>query len=146
MSLLYTAAPHGTKGGTVMRTHPTLSRWGLLVLLVTASPAWGQVEINQTTALAGNVTPGDAAGFPVTLSVGGSYKLTGNLSVPDADTTALIITADYVTLDLNGFSLRGKQACTGSPVTNFRPTGTGDRIAAGNPTCIAGLNAQISVI
>jgi len=126
-----------------MRTHPTLSRWGLLVLLVTASPAWGQVEINQTTALAGNVTPGDAAGFPVTLSVGGSYKLTGNLSVPDADTTAVLITADYVTLDLNGFSLRGKTVCTGSPVTSCSPTGTGVGIEASNRSGIVVRNGQI---
>src|SRR5262249_7681164 len=143
MSLLYTAAPHGTKGGTVMRTHPTLSRWGLLVLLVTASPAWGQVEINQTTALAGNVTPGDAAGFSVTLSVGGSYKLTGNLSVPNANTTAILITADYVTLDLNGFSIRGKTVCTGSPVTSCSPTGTGVGIEASNRNGIVVRNGQI---
>ena len=32
----------------------------------------GVIEINQARALAGGVTPGDTAGFPVTISVSGS--------------------------------------------------------------------------
>jgi len=127
-----------------MRTHNTLLRWGLLSLLAAAgSPAWGQVEINQTTALAGNVTPGDAAGFPVTLSVGGSYKLTSNLSVPNANTTAILITANSVTLDLNGFSIRGKTVCTGSPVSSCSPTGTGIGVDATGRKGIVIRNGQV---
>ena len=41
----------------------------------------GIVLIDQNRALAGNVTPGDAPGFPVTLSQPGSYRLSGNLRV-----------------------------------------------------------------
>jgi hypothetical protein len=64
----------------------------------------GVVLINQSQALAGNITPGDAPGFPVTISQSGSYRLTGNLIIPDANTTAIQITAENVTLDLNGLA------------------------------------------
>ena len=69
--------------------------------------AQAQVVITQAKVNAGNVTPGDAPGFPLTLSRAGSYKLTGNLTVPDANTTAVEITADNVTLDRNGFGIFG---------------------------------------
>ena len=74
----------------------------------------GVVLIDQNRALAGNVTPGDAAGFPITISVSGSYRLSGNLTVPDRFTTAIEITADNVTIDLNGFSISGPTVCTHS--------------------------------
>jgi hypothetical protein len=83
----------------------------------------GVVLINQSSALAGNVTPGDTAGFPVTISVSGSYRLSGNLTVPDANTTAIKVTADNVTIDLNGFSILGPVVCVGTPVTSCMPTG-----------------------
>src|SRR5690242_21281609 len=85
----------------------------------------GVVLINQNTALAGNVTPGDTPGFPVTIAAPGSYKLSGNLTVPDANTTAIQITADNVTIDLNGFSIIGPVVCSGFPVTSCTTTGSG---------------------
>ncbi|NWG73776.1 MAG: hypothetical protein HXY24_04090 [Rubrivivax sp.] len=39
----------------------------------------GEILITQAKALAGNVTPGDAPGFPVTISQPGKYKLAGHL-------------------------------------------------------------------
>lgn len=79
----------------------------------------GVVEISQTRAAAGGVSPGDAPGFPVTLSEPGSYVLTSNLDVRSfpgaADLTAVDITADDVTLDLNGFRIVGPASCTGAP-------------------------------
>jgi hypothetical protein len=72
----------------------------------------GVILIDQNHALAGNVTPGDAPGFPVTISQPGSYRLSGNLTVPDVNTTAIQITVDNVTLDLNGFSIIGPNVCT----------------------------------
>ncbi len=72
----------------------------------TAFAADGVVLIDQNRALAGGVTPGDTPGFPVTLSQPGSYKLSGNLTVPQG-TDAFFITADNVTLDLNGFVVTG---------------------------------------
>lgn len=63
----------------------------------------GVVEINAARVSAGDVTPGDEPGYPVTIDRSGSYRLTGSLSVRDA--TAIEIETDHVTLDLNGFVL-----------------------------------------
>jgi hypothetical protein len=87
-------------------------RAGLLVavtLLLGAGPAVaadGEVLISQAQANAGNVTPGDTAGFPITLSRSGKYKLSGSLDVP-AGQYGLLITADNVSVDLNGFMIAG---------------------------------------
>src|SRR2546423_9959248 len=89
-----------------------------------AMPAWavdGVILIDQNKAMTGNVTPGDTPGFPVTISLPGSYRLASNLTVPDSDTTAIRITAANVTLDLNGFAILGPTTCsrTGSPPPGF---------------------------
>jgi hypothetical protein len=64
--------------------------------------------------------------FPITISAPGSYILASNLTVPDENTTAISVQADYVTIDLNGFSIQGPVTCTGSPVTSCSPSfGTG---------------------
>ena len=81
-----------------------------LLALAAVSNAQAQTTIDQNKALAGNITPGDAAGFPITLSLPGSYKLTSNLVVP-AFTRGVLIQADGVTLDLNGFSISGPVTC-----------------------------------
>jgi hypothetical protein len=70
------------------------------------------IPINQTRASAGGITPGDSAGFPVTISASGSYRLTGNLTVPNFD--GIDITAPDVTIDLNGFTMSGPVTCSGS--------------------------------
>jgi hypothetical protein len=77
----------------------------LILFAVLTAPSFavdGVVLINRSSALAGNVTPGDTPGFPVTISVSGRYRLSGNLTVP-ANTDAIDITANNVTIDLNGF-------------------------------------------
>jgi hypothetical protein len=92
--------------------------FSLAILAALAVPIYavdGIVLINQSNALAGNVTPGDTPGFPVTISVSGSYKLSGNLTVPDASTAGIVIAADFVSLDLNGFSIIGPVVCSGGP-------------------------------
>jgi hypothetical protein len=63
----------------------------------------GVIEINQTKALAGLVTPTDAPLFPVTIDSQGSYRLTSDLIV-DSGKVIEILT-DHVSLDLNGFSI-----------------------------------------
>lgn len=64
--------------------------------------------------------------FPLVISQSGSYRLKSNITVPDANTTAISVQADNVTIDLNGFSILGP--CTGgSPCS---PTGTGVGIKA----------------
>ena len=66
----------------------------------------GVTLIDQNKALAGNVTPGDAPGFPVTITRPGSYRLSSNLLLP-ASGDGIVIASSGVTLDLNGFSLIG---------------------------------------
>ena len=60
-----------------------------VITALSASPALaasgGEVLISQDQAISGSVTPGDAPGFPVTLSASGRYRLAGNLS-PTAGT------------------------------------------------------------
>jgi hypothetical protein len=73
----------------------------------------GVITIDQAKAEAGGVTPGDAPGFPVTLSQPGSYRLMGALAVP-ANTDGIVITAKNVTIDLNGFTVAGPLQCSGS--------------------------------
>ncbi len=49
---------------------------GTMILAVSPAGAVdGVVLIDQNRALAGNVTPGDTPGFPVTISLSGSYRL-----------------------------------------------------------------------
>jgi len=103
-----------------------------LVLLGIAAPAFavdGIALISQARALAGNVTPGDAPGFPVTISQPGSYRLSDNLTVP-AGIDGIQISSDDVTLDLNGFRI----ASAGGAATGLAHTGAGKNIAVTNGT------------
>lgn len=78
-----------------------------------SSSAAGPIPIDQARAEAGGVTAGDAAGFPITISQPGSYRLMGNLMLTDPNVHAIEITADNVTLDLNGFSIATPVTCSG---------------------------------
>jgi hypothetical protein len=65
----------------------------------------GVIEINQASAVAGGVNGSlatDPPGFPVVITAPGSYRLTSSLSAPEF-LSAITITANQVTLDLNGF-------------------------------------------
>jgi hypothetical protein len=90
----------------------TIRRASMLVLLVAASSSVavlavdGVIEINHSRALAGDVTPGDLAGFPVWITQSGSYRLTSDL-IPPPGIDGISITAADVTLDLNGFGVLG---------------------------------------
>ena len=106
-----------TPGGMDMIAHASvrgLSFTALAALTALATPAAavdGVVEINQSCALSGGCFPGDAAGFPVTISDSGSYRLTGDLDVsgqPNASNLdAIEFSVDHVRIDLNGFSIIG---------------------------------------
>src|SRR6266446_10729399 len=114
-------------------------------------PTWavdGTVLIDQNKAMAGNVTPGDAPGFPVTISLPGSYKLAGNLTVPDANTDAILITSNKVTLDLNGFAILGPTVCgrSGPGSGGFivcSPTGPGNGVNATQVNNVTIMNGTI---
>lgn len=80
----------------------------------------GVIVIDQARAEVGGVTPGDAPGFPVTISQPGSYRLMSNLTVSDVNLDGIEIrTNGGVTIDLNGFVIRGarcgEQRCTINP-------------------------------
>ena len=86
--------------------------WLAAASLLAAAPASavtnenGEVLITQAAVNAGNITPGDTPGFPVTISRGGSYRLASNLVVT---TTAngIEVRANDVTIDMGGFTLAG---------------------------------------
>jgi hypothetical protein len=105
-----------------------------------ASAVDGVVLINQSTVMA-------QGGFPYTISVSGSYKLSGNLDVRNtqdpANTTAIWVTADNVTIDLNGFSIIGPTVCVGSPVTSCSPTSSPGKF--GGYGVYGGNNSNITV-
>jgi len=84
---------------------------------LTASAVDGVVLIDQNKALAGNVTPGDAPGFPVTITRAGSYRLSGNLTLP-ASADGIVIATSGVTLDLNGFSITGAGGSAARGITD----------------------------
>jgi len=89
--------------------------------------------------------PGSAQGFPIVISQPGSYRLDSNLVVPDANTTAIQITASNVNLDLNGFGIFGPTVCSGSPATSCTPSGSGTGVLATNPPSGTSTPGEISV-
>jgi hypothetical protein len=99
-------------GKTFIRVQVVVSGFVAIFLGLLASSALavdGVIEINQAKAAIGGVTPGDTAGFPVTISAAGSYRLTGNL-VADPGTVAIEITAANVRADLNGFKVEDQSS------------------------------------
>ena len=99
--------------------------WALTVALtLTVQAADGVIEINQAIVEANG-------GFPYVISEPGSYILTGNLTVPDENTTAIEVQADHVTLDLNGFAIIGPVQCTAeNGSVSCSPAGTGHGVQA----------------
>ena len=101
----------------------------LMTLLVFAPAALavdGTVLINQSTIT--NGLPGCPTGghFPIVICQSGSYRLSGNVTVPDANTDAIHINADNVTLDLNGFAILGPATCkSGTFPVQCSTTGNG---------------------
>ncbi len=88
----------------------------LIAALLAAAPISqaddGVIPINQVCAGFGCMN-GDSGGFPVTINLPGSYQLTSNLESSSNTVDVINITADNVTLDLNGFAIIGPRSCTG---------------------------------
>lgn len=85
-----------------------------VLLSISAFAVDGVVLINQNTVIA-------AGEFPCHITQPGSYRLTGNLVVTSANIAAdgkaaIVIDADNVTLDLNGFAISGPNTCAWIPV------------------------------
>ncbi|MCA1779889.1 MAG: hypothetical protein LC637_11040 [Xanthomonadaceae bacterium] len=92
----------------------------------------GVFEISQACVGPGCVS-GDPPGFPVLITESGSYRLTSNLTTNSSNITLIRVTADNVSIDLNGFSLLGPNA----------GAGTGDGIDAGGRNHINIRNGSI---
>jgi hypothetical protein len=90
-----------------------------LLLAGPAAAVDGAIQITQAKALAGNVTPGDAAGFPVTITRPGSYVLAGNLQAP-ANRTGIVVSASEVSIDLNGFRINGGGGTAGRGIDSHQ--------------------------
>jgi hypothetical protein len=112
---------------------PSFAFASIIVLGVAlASPAVasdGVIEINQAKVI-------KAGGFPFTISKSGSYRLSSDLDVRSfpspENVTAISVTTDDVTVDLNGFAIIGPSSCTASGTpTNVTCSvrGTGDGIS-----------------
>ena len=78
----------------------------------------GVTEIHQAAIESGS-------GFPYMITTSGSYRLTSGLSVSNANTDAIFVTAANVTIDLNGFTIKGPATCNGFPPTCSAGTGRG---------------------
>ena len=83
----------------MVKTTPILATVLSSLLATIAAASGGRLELSQAQA--------DAGGFPIVISQPGSYVLTSDLVVPTADTTAISVTANRVSIDLNGFSIEG---------------------------------------
>lgn len=103
----------------------------LCLTAMTVAPAClyavdGQVLINQSTL--------NAAGGTYTITQPGSYKLSGNLMAKDQNTDVIRIASDFVTIDLNGFSILGTTNCSGG----FPCAGEGSGQGISTSTAIPG--------
>ena len=115
---------------------------GILAALP-AIAADGQIVITDAKAQAGNVTPGDSSGYPVTLTLRGSYILGSNLN-PGAGKDGIVAAAPDIAIDLNGFTMSGG-ASGGGVSTNARRGiwGQADRLTVKNGTIGAFTEAGI---
>ena len=99
-----------------------------LLLLALAGPALatdGVAEINHTCAAQTGCFSGDSAGYPVTITQPGSYRLTSNLIVPDENTSGILVSTSDVGIDLNNFAII-RSGCKGR-TTNCTPPWGRDR-------------------
>jgi len=114
-----------------------IAAWALTAALaLTLQAADGVIEINQAIVEANG-------GFPYVISEPGSYKLSGNLTVPDENTNAIEVEAPDVTVDLNGFAIIGPVKCLsfntrGNGSASCSPAGSGIGVLAASafPTVV----------
>jgi len=105
----------------------------IVCLAGSAQAGDGVLEINQACAAGPGCFLSDTPGLPVQIQFPGSYRLTGNLNVPNGSTSAITILATYVTLDLNGFAIEGPNVFFGPGQTCSAPgSGVGISSLASN--------------
>jgi len=104
----------------------------LVALLLAASHAQaadGVLEINQTCAVQTGCFSGDTAGYPITIdgTAGRSYRLTGDLIVPDENTDGIQVSTSSLTIDLNGFEIV-RSGCEGATSNCTPASGSGSGV------------------
>ena len=111
----------------------------VLGLAASAGAVDGTIEINQAKVLA-------AGGYPYVISSPGSYRLTGNLTVPSTTLDAIDVKASYVTIDLNGFSIIGPNdpIAGGNGISSFLPGPSATSTTVENGT-VTGFNIGVFV-
>lgn len=124
--------------------------WAIILGLVgpagwtVSAAANGVVEINDSRAIAGGVTPGDGPGYPVIINEPGSYLLTSDLPVPDANTTAIFVASSFVSIDLNGFNIGGPTQCSGTADSlSCLPAGAGSGVLIGDVSHVSISNGAV---
>lgn len=90
----------------------------------------GDVLISQAAVNAGNITPGDTPGFPVTLSIPGTYRLATNLTVTTA-VNGIEVRANEVTIEMGGRTLAGSGVGRNGIASFNRTTTVKDGIVRG---------------
>jgi hypothetical protein len=116
-----------------------LASLAVALLSTTAVAAPSTTSLNQSLALAGAL-PGDPPGFPIEIRNPGHYVLTSDLVVP-LSVNAIVVHADGVTLDLNGYKVASSVKC-------FQDAGSGAVSchgvphADGNPRASSGIWVQ----
>jgi hypothetical protein len=82
----------------VNRPYVAATLLAALMLLPAEPVSAAVILITQTRALNDGI-PGDAPGFPVTLSFPGAYRFDTNLTVP-ADKNGIVVTSHNVDIDM----------------------------------------------
>jgi parallel beta-helix repeat protein len=104
-------------------TKPWLALAAVSLVLSSVPASAAVIVITQAKANAGGVTPGDAPGFPVTLSLPGAYRFETNLTVP-AGKEGVKVLSHYVDIDMNGFRLYGWNAAGTTRIATAGVTST----------------------
>jgi hypothetical protein len=91
----------------------------------------GAITIDQTKALNGNVTPGDAAGFPVRITQSGTYRLTSDLVVPAGLDGIQVMSGVTAVIDMSGYAIIGPANCSRT-VNCYQQQGGTDGIDVGD--------------
>lgn len=101
----------------------------------------GVIEINQSGVES-------SGGFPFVISEPGSYRLTGNLTLPvGALVSAIQVNASDVTIDLNGFGIIGPGGCTDTGTSiSCSPSGAVSGVSAASQQRLRVQNGVISKI
>jgi hypothetical protein len=133
----------GTKVSALARATPLgLNSGGGGSLLGSPAPCPtdpdGVTLITQTCALSG-----DTAGFPISITAPGSYRLASNIVVP-AGLSGFNITANNVTLDFGGFNVSSLSTATSEHVEGIVAEGISNIVVRNGS--ITGFHTGIDVI